>query len=70
MKLTPNVRLILRAGVVFAATTLEQLRDSSTWTTALVTGAVIGGILAGLEVLTPINGLVGLGKDSDLASSA
>lgn len=60
--MTPTLRVILRALVVFATTTLAQLQASDTWDGTLIRSAVAGGILALLEFLTPLNPNVGPGK--------
>lgn len=57
--MTPTIRLILRAVLVGVTTLLTQLQQSHGWSTALVEAAVVAAILAGLEVLTPLNALVG-----------
>lgn len=60
--MTPTVRLVVRALVVGLTTLLTQLQQSASWDKAIVEAAVVGGILAGLEVLTPLNPNVGVGK--------
>ena len=62
--MTPTVRLILRALLVGVTTLLTQLQQSHGYTTSLVEGAIVAAVLAGLEVVTPLNAVVGLGKPS------
>lgn len=60
--MTPTVRVILRALVVFATTTLAQLQASDSWDGTLLRSAISGGVLALLEYLTPLNASVGPNK--------
>jgi len=55
-------RLAVRALAVGLTTLLVQLQQSSSWSTAVVEAAVVAAVLAALEVLTPVNALVGFGK--------
>lgn len=55
-------RLVLRAVLTGLTTLLIQLQQSSGWDTAVVEAAIVAGVLASLEALTPLNALVGLGK--------
>lgn len=59
---SPTVRLIVRAilaGVVAAGT---QLQQSTNWDRSLISGAIVGAVLAAAEVLTPLNPTVGVAK--------
>jgi len=60
--MTPAIRLILRALVVFATTVLAQLQASDTWDGTLLRSAIAAGVLALLEFFTPLNATVGIGK--------
>lgn len=62
MKLTPDLRVALRAVTVGALVALEQLQASASWDGSVVRAAIVAGALAGLEVFTPLNALVGPGK--------
>lgn len=64
MKLTPQLRVALRAFAVGVGVALESLQASGSWDGAVVRGAIIAGSLAALEVFTPLNALVGPGKAS------
>ena len=55
-------RLVLRAVLAGATTLLIQLQQSHGWTAAVVEAAVVAGVLATLEALTPLNAAVGVGK--------
>ena len=60
--MSPTVRLIVRAilaGVVAFAT---QLQQSTNWDRSLISGAIVGAVLAAAEVLTPLNATVGVAK--------
>lgn len=58
----PTVRLVLRALVAGVMAGLVMLNTSSDWS-AVWKGAVVAGVLAACEVLTPLNPTVGVGKD-------
>lgn len=60
--MTPTVRLALRALAVGLTTLLIQLQRSSSWDKSLIEAAIVSGVLAGLEYLTPLNPNVGPGK--------
>ncbi len=60
--MTASTRLVLRALVVGLTVFLTQLQQSSTWDKGLIEGAVVAGVLAGLELVTPLNASVGVGK--------
>lgn len=59
---SPVVRLVARALIAFVSTVAVQLQQSHGWDTAVIEGAIVGGVLAGLEVLTPVNATVGPAK--------
>jgi len=61
---TPTVRLILRALLVGVASAAGQLQSSSSWDRSILVGAIVAGVLAAAEVLTPLNSTVGPGKTS------
>lgn len=58
----PSVRLVVRALVAGVMAALMLLNTSSDWS-AVWKGAVVAGVLAACEVLTPLNPNVGLGKE-------
>ncbi len=60
--MSPIWRLVLRAVLVGATTLLVQLQQSDGWSAAVIEAAVVAGVLATLEALTPLNQLVGVGK--------
>lgn len=60
--MTPAVRLGLRAALVGVTSLLVQLQQSAAWDGALLRAAITGAVLAALEVLTPLNALVGVAK--------
>ena len=60
--MSPTVRLIVRALLVGVVTAGEKLQSSSSWDRALIAGAIVGGVLAAAEVLTPLNATVGVAK--------
>lgn len=60
--MTPGFRLALRAVIAGATVFLTQLQQSTTWDKGLVEGAIVAGVLAGLELVTPLNPTVGVGK--------
>ncbi len=57
----PVVRLIGRALVAGLVSTLLLLQTASDWSSAWK-GAVVAGILAACEILSPLNPNVGIGK--------
>lgn len=60
--MTAPVRLALRALVAGLTVFLTQLQQSATWDKSLVEAALVAGVLAGLELVTPLNPSVGVGK--------
>lgn len=58
----PTVRLVIRALVAGLTAALLLLQSSSDWGAAWK-GAVVAGVLAACEWLTPLNATVGVGKD-------
>lgn len=60
--MTPAFRLALRALIAGLTVFLTQLQQSATWDKGLVEGALVAGVLAGLELVTPLNPNVGVGK--------
>lgn len=60
--MSATTRLIVRAVIVGVSTVLVQLSNSSSWSTAVIEAAVVAGVLAAVEALTPVNPSVGLGK--------
>lgn len=58
----PQVRLALRAVLVGVTSLVVQLQQNAAWDTALLRSAIIGAILAALEVFTPVNAVVGPNK--------
>lgn len=56
------LRLALRALIAGLTVFLTQLQQSATWDKGLVEGAIVAGVLAGLELVTPLNPNVGVGK--------
>lgn len=57
-----TVRMALRALAAGLTVFLTQLQQSTSWDKGLVEGAIVAGVLAGLEYLTPLNPSVGVGK--------
>lgn len=64
--MTPTVRLVLRALAAGLTVLLTQLQQSSGWDGAVWQAALVAGVLATLEFLTPLNTVVGLGKTETL----
>lgn len=60
--MSPSVRLALRSLIAGLTVFLTQLQQSATWDKSLIEGAIVAGVLAGLELLTPLNPAVGVGK--------
>lgn len=58
----PTVRLALRALVAGASVFIERVQGSADWNHALVSGALVAAALAAVEVFTPVNAIVGVGK--------
>lgn len=56
------LRLALRALIAGLTVFLTQLQQSTTWDKGLIEGAIVAGVLAGLELVTPLNPVVGVGK--------
>ena len=55
----PKVRLVGRAVVVGVSVLVAQLQAADHWDGALLRAAAVAGVLAAVEVLTPLNQLVG-----------
>lgn len=64
--MSPQFRLGLRALAAGLTTFLVQLQGSTSWDAGLVKAAIVSGVLAGLEYLTPLNAVVGPGKTATL----
>lgn len=60
--MTATWRLALRAVAVGLTSFLVQIQGSTAIDAAILKAAIVGGILAALEVLTPLNAVVGLNK--------
>lgn len=60
--MAPTVRLVLRALAAGLTVLLTQLQQSSGWDGAVWQAALVAGVLATLEYLTPLNPVVGVGK--------
>lgn len=60
--MNPEIRMALRALAVGITTLLIQLQRSSSWDKSIIEAAIVAGVLAGLEYLTPLNPTVGPGK--------
>lgn len=60
--MSPSIRLALRAVLVGVTSLAVQLQQNAAWDTALLRSAIIGAVLAALEVFTPVNAVVGPGK--------
>jgi len=65
---TPTVRLILRALLVGVASAAGQLQGSSSWDRSILVGAIVAGVLAAAEFLTPLNAVVGVNKTSSVTA--
>lgn len=65
-----SVRLALRSLIAGLTVLLTQLQQSTTWDKSLIEGAITAGILAGLEYATPLNAVVGPGKDAKIVPEA
>lgn len=59
---TPEARLIVRAILAGLAVAATALLSGGVLTWAAVSAAGTAGLWAGLEYITPLNKLVGLGK--------
>lgn len=64
--MTPALRLAARAFAAGLTTFLVQLQQSATWDKSLIEAAIVAGVLAGLEYLTPLNTVVGPGKTATI----
>lgn len=64
--MNPTVRLVLRALAAGLTVLLTQLQQSSGWDGAVWQAALVAGVLATLEYLTPLNSVVGVGKTETL----
>jgi len=62
----PQLRLVLRSLVAGLTVFLTQLQQSTTWDKSLIEAAITAGVLAGLEYGSPLNAVVGPGKDQKL----
>ena len=62
--MTPSIRLVLRALIAGLTVFLTQLQQSTTWDKSLIEAAITAGILAGLEYGSPLNAVVGPGKNA------
>lgn len=63
---SPQLRVALRALLVGVTSLLVQLQQSAEWDQALLRSAIVAAVLAGLEVFTPINPVVGPGKTATI----
>lgn len=68
--MTPTIRLLLRSLVAGLTVFLTQLQQSATWDRSLVEAAITAGVLAGLEYSSPLNAVVGPGKDSKIVAES
>lgn len=57
-----NVRAILGALFAGVAVLLTQLSTDTAWTSSLIRGAIVAGLLAALQYATPVNPTVGVFK--------
>jgi hypothetical protein len=64
--MSPALRLVARAIAAGLLAFLSQVQASDSWDASLLRSAIVAGILAALEYLTPLNGTVGPGKTSSL----
>lgn len=64
--MSPELRLVLRALIAGLTVFLTQLQGSTAWDAGLVKAAIVAGVLAVLELLTPLNAVVGLNKTATL----
>jgi hypothetical protein len=64
--MTPAIRLVFRSIVAGLTVFLTQLQQSTTWDKSLLEAAITAGVLAGLEYGTPLNAVVGPGKDAKI----
>lgn len=63
MKGNPYLRLVVRAVLAGALVALEALSNADDpLSSAVLRGAIIAGVWAALEYVTPLNRLVGVGK--------
>lgn len=58
----PQIRLALRALLAALLSLAVQLQQNAAWDNAVIRSAIIGAVLAALEVFTPVNAVVGPGK--------
>ena len=56
---SPILRLVLRAILAAVTTFATALQQSTNWDRSLISGAIVGAVLAAAEVLTPLNATVG-----------
>lgn len=68
--MTASVRLVLRALVAGLTVFLTQLQQSAAWDKSLIEAAITAGVLAGLEYGSPLNAVVGPGKDAKIVPEA
>lgn len=59
---SPVVRLIGRAVVAALLALLVQLQAADHWDASILRSALCAAALAGLELVTPLNKTVGVGK--------
>lgn len=65
-----SLRLVLRSIVAGLTVFLTQLQQSTAWDRSLIEAAITAGVLAGLEYGTPLNAVVGPGKDAKIVPEA
>lgn len=56
-------RLVFRAVLAGVTTFCVQLQGSTSWDAAVLKAAIVAAILATAEALTPLNAVVGVGKE-------
>lgn len=60
----PKIRLASRSVLMGVTTMLVQLQGQASWDHALIRSAIVSAVLASMEVLTPMNGQVGINKST------
>lgn len=68
--MNPSLRLVLRSLIAGLTVFLTQLQQSTAWDRSLIEAAITAGVLAGLEYGTPLNAVVGPGKDAKIVPEA